>query len=61
VAEQNLEYRIWQHAAKWHWQVIELMDDIRQFIASGVADSARAARIAALKQCLQYLDRHPET
>ena len=60
MAEPKLEYRIWQYGAKWHWQVMEVMADVREFVASGVADSARAARIAALKHSLQYQDRQSE-
>src|SRR5262245_6374530 len=51
VSEPNLEYQIWQRATKWHWQVSEVIPEVRQFLASGVADSARAARIAAWLLC----------
>ena len=61
VSEPNLEYQIWQRATKWHWQVSEVIPEVRQFLASGVADSARAARIAALECCLAYQDRHLES
>lgn len=54
MTEPNLEYRIWQRGRQWHWQVLEVMDDVQQFIASGVASSDHAARIAALAVCLKY-------
>ena len=61
VSEPNLEYQIWQRATKWHWQVSEVVPDVSQFLAHGVADSARAARIAALECCLAYQDRDLES
>jgi hypothetical protein len=39
VSEPNLEYQIWQRATKWHWQVSEVMPDVRQFLAHGVVKS----------------------
>ena len=53
MAEPTLEYRIWQNGMNWHWQVMEVMDDAPQFLASGVAESSRAARTAAFKYCLK--------
>jgi hypothetical protein len=46
MAEPKLNYRIWQRGAEWHWQV---MSELKQIVlASGVAASSAAARIAAL-------------
>lgn len=60
MAEPNLEYRIWQRETEWRWQVMQVMDGFTQFLASGVAASGGAARIAALAFCLRYQDRHWE-
>ena len=49
MAEPTLKYRMWQHATKWIWQV---MDDRNYVLASGVSDNSREARVAAFSFCL---------
>jgi hypothetical protein len=56
MAEPNLEYRIWPRGLEVRWQVMQV-DGFTQFLASGVAASGHAARIAALAFCLRYQDR----
>jgi hypothetical protein len=57
MIEPVLEYRIWQCGREWHWQVMQVMPDVLQFMASGVAESSPAARTAAFQYCLQYQGR----
>jgi len=49
MAEPTLNYRIWQRGLEWHWQV---MSDLKRVLASGVAQSSAAARVAAFKYAL---------
>ncbi|XIA64894.1 hypothetical protein ACFIOY_40150 [Bradyrhizobium sp. TZ2] len=57
MAEPILEYHIWQRGAEWHWQV---MSDPKDVLASGIANSSAAARIAALSYCRECQGHHPE-
>ena len=52
LTEPMFDCRIYQRGAKWHSQVA---NDLKQVLASGVAESDQAARNAALLQCLQHL------
>jgi hypothetical protein len=58
MAEPTLDYRIWQYRSKWIWQ---LMDDRKQVLASGAADSSRAARVAAFCFCLDLQKNQSES
>lgn len=58
MAEPTLEYRLWQRGPRWHWQVMEVMDDFQVIAASGDADSSQAARSAAFRFCLKREDNH---
>jgi len=57
MAEPEYEYRIWQHDAKWHWQVLTMAHQVvwgaQQVLASGVAPSSIMARSAAFTFCLR--------
>jgi hypothetical protein len=55
MSEPTFECCTWQCGPKWHWQC---MNDLEQVIASGIADSNRAARIAAVLHCLKRLGNH---
>ena len=55
LAKPIFECRICQSGAKWHWQC---MNDFEQVLASGVAESNLAARVAAVLHCLQCLGNH---
>jgi hypothetical protein len=57
MAEPILEYRIWQRGAEWHWQV---MSDLHDVLASGMANSSAAARIAAFRYCRECPGNHPD-
>jgi hypothetical protein len=48
MAEPTLEYRLWFHDKKWHWQVISQLKDV---LAAGEAMSSSAARAAAFAYC----------
>jgi hypothetical protein len=52
----TFDCRIWQRDKKWHWQVINDLDEV---LASGVAESPPAARNAVVLQCLQRLGTIP--
>ena len=52
LAEPMFDCRIYQRGAKWHSQVAH---DLKQVLASGVAESDQAARNAVVLQCLQRL------
>jgi hypothetical protein len=56
--EPTLQYRIWQRGMEWHWQV---MSDLPNILASGIATSSVAARTAALSFCLDRQGNHPDT
>jgi hypothetical protein len=58
MAEPTLDYRIWQYGTKWLWQV---MDARKHVLASGAADSSRAARRAAFAFCLDLQRNQPES
>jgi hypothetical protein len=55
LAEPTFECHVWQHGAKWHWQVV---NDFEQVLASGVAENKLAARNAAILKCFQRLGNH---
>lgn len=57
MAEPILEYRIWQRGAEWHWQV---MSNLKDVLASGIANSSAAARIAAFNYCHESQGDHTE-
>ena len=50
MSEPTFDCCIWQRGARWHWQC---MNDLEQVLASGIAESYLAARIAAVSHCLQ--------
>ena len=57
MTEPTFDCRIWQHGVKWHWQI---MNGLEQALASGVAESNLAARNAVVLQCLQRLGNIPD-
>jgi len=58
MAEPTLDYRIWQYGTKWVWQVL---DDRKRVLASGAAESSRAARSAAFTFCLNLQSNQSES
>lgn len=53
IRPASIECRISQRGAKWHWQII---NNLEQVLASGVAESELAARMVGVLLCLQRLD-----
>jgi hypothetical protein len=60
MAEPTLEYRLWQRGPRWHWQVMEVMDGFRVFVASGMEETSRTARSAAFRYCQKRQGIHVE-
>ena len=54
MTEMKLIYRVFRLGPEWHWQVMEVTDDFREFLASNITCSGRKARVAALSFCLRY-------